>query len=109
MNITVWPGWSKDIPPGASESDILMLLITDAILKHIAQDTLRYAQEHGDNSHSNLSDQDIYNYLCCIWAMGIVKMPQLRDYWKKPTDTGLYTNNYICNKMKRAKCVIGVV
>ena len=41
--------------------------------------------------------------------MGIVKMPQLRDYWKKPTDTGLYTNNYIHNKMKRAKCVFGVV
>ena len=66
--------------------DIFAYLFTDALLDEIVLQTNRYAKEQMDplkyNKWETISAQEMRAYLGFCILMGMVKLPEIEDYWK---------------------------
>ena len=70
----------------SSVKEIFFLFFTSSVLDIIVQETNRYASTClGDRSESwtAVTTNELCAYMGCMILMGFIKLPSLRDYWKK--------------------------
>lgn len=91
------PGPKCNLLPNAEVSDVLDVFFTEPLLKHIVQETNRYAEQNGklianDNVYGPMSLEELKALIGMIVGISIKKIAQLQDIWS--TDWVLNCPNY---------------
>ena len=69
------------LPGDARQADYFGLLFPDTLFKLICDETNRYAVQH--NRLADITVPEIKAFLGLVLAMGIHRLPRIRDYWDR--------------------------
>ena len=108
------PGLQVDFGEDPSPTDIWSHIIDDDIVEHIKRETNRYARSSIRNMQQQgpleprsifatwkeVSKADIYNFLAICLHMGLVRKPQISDYWS--VNAGVHSS-YAAQIMSRQR------
>ena len=83
-------GPSRNVPKDGSPADIFSLFFSNGILETIARETNRYHKAMGGSNNKerytrwkDVTTDEIRAFLGVLLAMGMTKISETRDYWRK--------------------------
>ena len=78
------PGPKVGIEPDGHPYDFFCQIWWPDTFKDIAAQTNLYASQKGTTTWTNVSEEEMQSFLGIHLAMGLVRLPSLRDYWTNP-------------------------
>ena len=74
---------AKRLPNVTEPIHYFLLLFTEELVREIVEQTNLYATQNNATSFSPISVEEFYGFIGIMIAMGLCKLPRMRDYWQK--------------------------